>query len=306
MVCLLLLLPSLYATAQQPEDSRLSVNFSNTPLKQALKEIEGKSTLKFVFNDESLAPYKVSLKATNEPLKQVLANVLKGTKLDFQLKDNKCIIVERKGVSAVKMTTTQAQPASVPMTSLAQRRLRGKVLAADNNAPLANASINVRGQENIHSMSDEKGEFVVVLPPSARVLVITHVGYNTKEVVVGPSDEYVVGLEVSQEKLNEVVVMGPFNRKQESFTGSSATFTQEQLRSVGNQNLIQSLKILDPSFVQIENNLAGSDPNTLPNLQIRGGSSLPGLQGEYSSMANLPLFILDGFETTLEKIYDRT
>ncbi|MBV7533448.1 SusC/RagA family TonB-linked outer membrane protein [Chitinophaga sp. sic0106] len=300
----LLLLCYFPAFAQEPGETRVSVNFNNISLKQAFKEMETQGKVKFVFNDESIAPYRVTLKADNQPLKAVIGNLLKNTSLDFQLRDNKVIIMERKKTGAVKMTMMQAQPTSVPATTLSMRRVRGKVLAADNNGPLPTATISARGAEGQHSVTDAQGEFVISLPPSARVLVITHIGYTPKEVVIGASESYVITLDVSQEKLNEVVVMGPFNRKAESFTGSSVTFTQEQLRAAGNQTLIQSLKILDPSFVQVVDNIAGSDPNTLPNLQIRGGSSLPGLQGEYSSMANAPLFILDGFETTLEKIYD--
>ena len=47
---------------------------------------------------------------------------------------------------------------------------------------------------------------------------------------------------------------GIFQRKKESFTGSTATFKKEELKMVGTQNLIQSLKTLDPSFVIMENN----------------------------------------------------
>ncbi|UYQ94174.1 SusC/RagA family TonB-linked outer membrane protein [Chitinophaga horti] len=293
------------ATAQNNGETKVTVNFQNVPLKQALRELETAGKLKFVYNDESVTPYRVTLKAQNEPVKQVLTQLLKSTRLEFQFRDNKCIIMEKKSVSSVKMGgMTAATQTSVPATTLSPRRIRGRVISAETNLPLANVSLGFREAGNAATMSGENGEFAMTFPANARMLVVRHVGYVQKEVPIGPADEYVISLEVSQEKLNEVVVMGPFNRKAESFTGSSATFTQDQLRAVGNQDLIQSLKVLDPSFVQIQNNIAGSDPNTLPNLQIRGSSSLPGLQGEYSSMANMPLFILDGFEATLERIYD--
>ncbi|MFR4037675.1 MAG: TonB-dependent receptor plug domain-containing protein [Butyricimonas faecalis] len=54
----------------------------------------------------------------------------------------------------------------------------------------------------------------------------------------------------------------------------------------------------------IENLEYGSDPNRMPTVQLRGQTSFPNLQGEYENNPNQPLFILDGFETTLEKVYD--
>ena len=107
-------------------------------------------------------------------------------------------------------------------------------------------------------------------------------------------------MEEDVQQMDEVVVTGIFTRKKESFTGLTATFKKEELKMVGAQNVIQSLKTLDPSFVIMENNDYGSDPNKLPDIEIRGKSSIVGLREEYDTDPNQPLFILDGFETDLK------
>ena len=56
--------------------------------------------------------------------------------------------------------------------------------------------------------------------------------------------------------------------------------------------------------MQIENLSAGSNPNAMPDFQMRGSSTISNVQSEYASNANQPLFILDGFETTLTRIMD--
>ena len=99
-----------------------------------------------------------------------------------------------------------------------------------------------------------------------------------------------------------MVVTGIYQRKKESFTGSSTTFKGEELKSVGSQNVLQSLRTLDPSFKIMENNQFGSNPNQMPDIEIRGKSSVVGLKEEYGTDPNQPLFILDGFETTLETV----
>lgn len=104
--------------------------------------------------------------------------------------------------------------------------------------------------------------------------------------------------------IQETVITGIYTRKAESFTGSMATYSEKELKTVGNQNVLQSLKVLDPSFIVLENNLAGSDPNATMNLNIGGNTNIVGLETEYTTNPNQPLFILDGFETTLSTITD--
>lgn len=53
-----------------------------------------------------------------------------------------------------------------------------------------------------------------------------------------------------------------------------------------------------------KNNLSGSDPNATMNLNIGGNTNIVGLETEYTTNPNQPLFILDGFETTLSTITD--
>ena len=76
------------------------------------------------------------------------------------------------------------------------------------------------------------------------------------------------------------------------------------MKEVGNQNILQSLKSLDPAFAIVESNEWGSDPNRLPDIEIRGKTSIIGMKEELEADPNQPLFILDGFETTLQTIID--
>ena len=76
------------------------------------------------------------------------------------------------------------------------------------------------------------------------------------------------------------------------------------MKSGAKQNLISALQNIDPSFVKLENNQLGSNPNAIPDLQIRGAGSISGMRDEYSGNPNMPVFIVDGFETTAEKVFD--
>ena len=73
-----------------------------------------------------------------------------------------------------------------------------------------------------------------------------------------------------------MIVAGIVTRNKNSFTGSASTFTTKELKMVGTSNLFQSLKTLDPSMTVLENNLRGADPNAMPDLEIRGKTSIVG------------------------------
>lgn len=133
-------------------------------------------------------------------------------------------------------------------------------------------------------------------------LLFSFVGMRPLEIVWTGQSSMNVLMQEEAENIGEVIVTGFFERKAESFTGSAATYSQEQLRSVGAQNLLESLKTLDPSVTITENNLFGSDPNQLPDLDIRGKTSIYDPRNSYSTDPNQPLYILDGFETTAREV----
>ena len=105
-------------------------------------------------------------------------------------------------------------------------------------------------------------------------------------------------------EVDEVVVTGMFTRKANSFTGAAQSFSREEIRRVGNTNVLQSIKNLDPSFRIAESLANGSNPNQQYEITMRGQSGFPDLKGEYSSNPNNPLFIVDGFEQSLTYVMD--
>ncbi|MGL5683780.1 MAG: SusC/RagA family TonB-linked outer membrane protein [Marinifilaceae bacterium] len=152
-------------------------------------------------------------------------------------------------------------------------------------------------------VTNKIGEFKIYIDDiDNSVLRISYLGMETKEVDVRNSDWLLVRLSEIITPISEVVVTGMVEKKRESFTGSFATYTNADLKSVGYRNVIQCLKTLDPSFSLIESKQWGSDPNTLPVVEIRGKTSVAGLAGDYTDDPNRPLFILDGFEAGLETV----
>lgn len=180
---------------------------------------------------------------------------------------------------------------------------QGKVID-DLDTPLAGVNVSVKGQKGIGTMTAINGEFKIILSDDTYTFVFSYIGMKTQEVRFASSKKVTVRLESDAELLEETVVTGTYVRKAESFTGSAATYKAKDLKSIGNQNVLQSLSALDPSFVIMDNNLMGSNPNAVMDISINGKTSITGLSDTYGSTPDQPLFILDGFESTLQRISD--
>ncbi|SMG10130.1 TonB-linked outer membrane protein, SusC/RagA family [Sphingobacterium psychroaquaticum] len=190
-------------------------------------------------------------------------------------------------------------------TVATQQFLTGVVVDSETKQLLEGVTVQIKGTA-LSTSTNQKGQFQLpITNVTARdVIVFRYVGKKTLETVYSGQKVLNVQLEPATDAIKDVVVTGIYQRDKESFTGSSATYTVKELQMVGNQNILQSLKTLDPSFAIVDNNLFGSDPNRLPDIEIRGKSSVIGLTDEYSANPNQPLFILDGFESTLAIISD--
>jgi TonB-linked SusC/RagA family outer membrane protein len=150
------------------------------------------------------------------------------------------------------------------------------------------------------------------------VLLFSFVGYRPLEVKITDDKPLVIVMEEEVQQVDEVVVTGYANIRKSSFTGTATRVTREELQKVSTGNVLQSLQVFDPSLRTVRNNEMGSDPNTLPEFNIRGaagvgitdldrvqsGNSANVSQFSLKNNPNLPVFILDGYEVSTEKVYD--
>lgn len=184
-------------------------------------------------------------------------------------------------------------------------KIIGRVIDA-NKRPLPGVKISIKGNLKIATSTNNSGEFIISPDKPGETLLISSIGFKAQQIALTAETKLplIITLTESTDELDEVIVTGYTKRTKESFTGSASTFSGEDLKRVGNKNILQSLQNLDPSFVLTENLSLGSNPNMLPDIQLRGQAGLDDVRGEYSGNPNLPLFILDGFESSLQKIYD--
>lgn len=211
---------------------------------------------------------------------------------------------KRKPIYILLITLLIASMTVPAWSQIKPTALSGKVIDADDGYPLIGVAVMVSGTK-YGTVTDAEGKFELNIPEKESEIVFSYIGYDdvVKDFNGRNAGSFsTIVMKVNATQLADVVVTGIYERKKESFTGASATFKTDQLKSVGTSNVLQSLKTLDPSFNMMESTQFGSNPNVMPDIEIRGKTSVVGLKEEYGTDPNQPLFILDGFETTLETI----
>lgn len=270
---------------------KVTIRHNNTSLKQVFKEIRQKTGYTFVYNEQVVNREKnVSVDITSDDVHEILDKCLAGTSLTYYIQDDAIVIQPSKKKNEPKQKNELA-------------KVTGNVTDSEGN-PLPGVSVVVKGT-TLGVATNVDGNYAIVLPKTKNpVLVFSFLGMESKEIACSDKKTINVKLKENSVGISEVVVTGMFTRNKESYTGSAKTYKAESLKEIGNQNVLQSLSALDPSFTITDNNLSGSNPNGTLNVTINGTSSITGLSDTYSSTSNQPLFILDGFESTLQTISD--
>lgn len=244
-----------------------TVNFNakQTEIKKILNGIEKTGDVRFLYNYELAAlKTKIDFKADNLPLTAALDKLFVNTDLTYKvLEDN--LVVVLKGVNNPSLNQVI--------------KVTGRIIDSKGEAiPLA--TIKVKGTSVVTS-ADVNGNFSITIPDSA-VLIISSVGFNSKEVSVGREKQITVVLTVSEKVLDEVVVVGYGSQRKIDVTGSIANIKGDEIAKQSSFNPLSALQG-KVAGLQVTNNGA---PGAPPSLIIRGAGSVYG--------STSPLYVVDG------------
>lgn len=271
----------------------------NIPVKKIFQLIKEQTGYVTFYNQEMLADAKpVSLEVNGMPLNDVLNFVVKDQPFKLEVKEStKTIVLSPKPATPLQL--------DVSATKVFQL-ISGRVIDSTSGSPMPGASVRIQGkQKNVST--DAQGRFQIDADPGD-MLVISYIGYRSANVVVKQDGKVInISLAPAVSTINNVVVTGIFNKAKESYTGAAKLITAKELQNFQGRNIFVTIGNIDPSFYIVPDNSFGSDPNHLPDIQLRGTRNLPNidqLQDNTSAAINTPLIILDGFPTTLQRMMD--
>ena len=292
---LLLLLLAAGGPVSGAEAPRITLRLEGVSLGEALRRVSNAAGYEFFYNSGQLLDVDKRIDASydNTPLQEVLDDIFDATPFAARIQERTIVVYNRP-----------AQERAAEALEEQRVTLEGVVRDAANRQPMVGVTVVVEGS-TVGTATDAAGNWSLTLPRGVYNVLFSFVGYEPHVHRFdgrNAAEFREVKLLQSAVEVGDVVVTGVYQRKKESFTGSATTFKSKELMAVGTQSVLQSLATLDPSFKITESVQFGSDPNRMPDFEIRGKSSVVGLKEEYGTDPNQPLFILDGFETTLETV----
>jgi TonB-linked SusC/RagA family outer membrane protein len=253
-----------------------------------LRELNKKKGVYFLFSEESLGAKQVNpVKDSKETIEKILDAVLDNTGLKYKkVSNNTFVILNATDKFRKSANYSEAQVDPVRGTTSANYELiTGKVLSADGT-PLSGVSISVKGSTK-GTTTNARGEFSIDANKND-ILLVSYIGYETKELVVGDDRSLNISLALANQQLSEVVVTALGIKKDRRSLGYSVTeikgneLTQAREISVAN-SLVGKVAGVNVSSVS-------GGPGSSTSIIIRGVSSLSG--------NNQPLYVINGVPMT--------
>ena len=147
------------------------------------------------------------------------------------------------------------------------------------------ASVTVKGNNSIGTITDMEGNFKLSVPASAKELIVSFIGYDNQTVAMGNKTHFDITLKESSVMLEEVVAIGYAKVKRKDLTGSSVSVSSDDLKMAPVTTAAQALagKAAGVNIVQ-----QSGAPGAEVNITVRGGTSI--------TQGTEPLYIVDGFQ----------
>ena len=164
------------------------------------------------------------------------------------------------------------------------RMIKGKVTSSVSQAAVPGATVSVKGTQNSVSVGDG-GEFSIYAQ-TGDVLVVSYVGYKTKEVKVASNESNInVGLIQDYSNLQDVVVVGYGKTKKSDLSSAVGTISNSELTKTINVTLDEALQ---GKAANVYVSQTSGQPGAGASVIIRGVSTVT---GNYQ-----PLYVIDGVQ----------
>jgi len=285
---LVMLLP-LWAEAQSNSavapDRKVTLNFSNVPLKQALGNLQKVTSYRFLYNTQLVdETQRVSISASNEDISSVLDKLFSPLNISYRIVDRQIVLSNKENNQERNPGQKESKKGS--LSKLGEENspnlIKGKIVDQDGKT-LPGVTIMIQGTI-IGTTTDAEGHFSIDVPKSTDMLSISYVGFHSKIVKLTAASIAPIKLEPAMQDIDEVVVVAYGTSSKKAMTGAVTSVTSEMIARNKTNNALASLQGMVPGL-QLSNK-AGDGGSSTQEIIIRGNSSI--------NASNEPLYIIDG------------
>lgn len=255
---------------------KVSLNFKDEKIEKVLSSIKSQTGMALVFSDQVVDVNRlVSIQVKDCNLEEALGKLLTGTKVAYEIKNNKIYLIEKKQIA----------------TPSKKKKVTGVVTDAVGE-PIIGANVVEKNVRTNGAITDIDGQFSLEIDANGELLV-TYIGYLAQNVSTKGKESLKIVLKEDTQALEEVIVVGYGTQKKVNLTGSVAVVTAEELQERPVVNLSQALQGVVPEL-QISQTSGSLEES--PTINVRGIATI----GEGSSGG--PLVLIDGVEGDLNMV----
>ena len=209
----------------------------------------------------------------------------KAKKLERKLKQIQKL--EKQGELSLQETSSEkeAQFANIAESLISLNLfldIRGTVTSDDGEA-LIGATVQVKGTTT-GTATDIDGSFSLATPENATTLVVSYLGYVTREISINGRSYIDITLSANVHALDEVVVTGYGRQQKRNITGSIATISASQIQDIAVTNFENAIQ---GQLAGVQVAETSGEPGAGPTVRVRGVGSI--------TAGNEPLYVIDGF-----------
>ena len=274
LTTILLFVTCLHAVAHTSGQT-VTLSLKNVPVQKVFKAVSRQTGVSIVYCEDLFEGLKhVSINVKDAQVKDVLLQCLPGAPFELSVQGN-TIVIRKRSIIETPVTTI-ATPPPAP--------IKGRILN-EHGEPIPGANVQVKGTRKGTS-TNTNGEFTIDAN-KGDILIISYIGYSTKQIPVSDDKALNISMEVSSQQLGELVVTAlGIQRRSKSLTYSTQKINNADLTTVKSMNPLNSLN----------GKVAGLQIN--PSASGLGGSVRVILRGQKSTRENQPLYVIDGVPLT--------
>lgn len=255
------------------QNKKMDVDFHNASIDYVIKYLESATDYTFVYNDSDKEGVKVTVSLKNADIITILDAVFKNTPLDYQIKEERIVVLRRKN-------TTQKVEQDKQLT------VKGRIITEKEKEPIIGATIVLEGT-TLGVATDAEGNFSLSVPREAKKLIISSIGYAKHQLVLSPDvfeKMNVIQLKDSVSFVDEVIIVGYGTTKVKDATGAVSRLGEKDIAMSPAGASIQSM--LQGRAPGVNVMIQSASPTSPVNVIIRGVSTLTG--------NTQPLWVIDG------------
>lgn len=244
----------------------------------AMRSIQHQTGKQFFLNGRQLAELRVTVNVKAMDLPLALESMLKGKPVSWEMQDD--IIVIKPNASNTGKGLVATQNIELSPVAIQERTVQG-VISSDAGQPLAGVTVAIKNTSAAIS-TNERGEYSLSYTVQNPILVVSLMGFSSKEVAVANRTTVNIKLSELVDDLDEVVVVGYGKQKKINLTGSVATISGDEIAKTPTNNLSNAIGGRMPGVSSVNSD---GRPGNGSTIRVRGLSTLND---------NNPLIVVDG------------